>query len=293
MSSTPRLNRRFPFIPVCAGTSTAHSGLAKIINTIVTVPPPTLMEVSLFGSGAFPNAKETSTMPMEEAFNLDLRLGLGVQPSQSQFALAPATAADDQNSTAHSGVFDSDGAHTVDKIPKKKSISQEDCASADFTVADRSSEGECSPETKPVEPRSVKISDGTCASCNKDEDIIGGKAEAGEGYLDLLLDAALLVSSEDWDHAGGEVYGKASAMTPSLPPPPASNTVRRKRSSSGEMHRSKRGRTSWAPAVGFKEYENCREPITRSKRGRALVLPSRYRDTILEPWTKAPTVQRR
>ncbi|KAE8656749.1 putative HhH-GPD base excision DNA repair family protein [Hibiscus syriacus] len=41
---------------------------------------------------------------------------------------------------------------------------------------------------------------------------------------------------------------------------------------------------------GFEEIEDMAPPVVRSKRGRNQVLPVRYRDSVLEPWTKRPKI---
>ncbi|KAI0515766.1 hypothetical protein KFK09_008433 [Dendrobium nobile] len=256
------------------GRSTAQANLAKILYIIVTVPPTPTPTYSVIGTTTCPDANDIPTTTPEVAINLDLTLGPSADmPRGSELHATPAEE-EEEIPTAHSGVVNCPNqtllyeAPTVNKVCKK------------VPPADTSSEGECSPESAPIMLGSVKeISEITNTSC-KPEEYINGEAEAREGYLDLLLEAAQQVSREVKDDDNKNA-------SPDTPRPPAA--TRKRTASSPAASRSKRRA---AAAASFNAYEET-EPIVRSRRGRNQTLPSRYRDSILEPWRKTPTVLRR
>ncbi|PKU84588.1 hypothetical protein MA16_Dca024509 [Dendrobium catenatum] len=263
------------------GRSTAQANLAKILTIIVTVPPTPTPTYSVIGTTTCPDANDIPTTTPEVAINLDLTLGPSADmPRGSELHATPAEQ-EEEIPTAHSGVVDCPNqtlfydAPTVNKVSKKVPP-----AADSFLEADTSSEGECSPEAAPIMLGSVKeISEITNTSC-KPEEYINGEAEGREGYLDLLLEAARQVSREVKDDDNKNA-------SPDAPRPAAA--TRKRTASSPAASRSKRRA---AAAASFNAYEET-EPIVRSRRGRNQTLPSRYRDSILEPWRKTPTMLRR
>ncbi|KAH0463910.1 hypothetical protein IEQ34_006696 [Dendrobium chrysotoxum] len=268
------------------GRSTAQANLAKILTIIVTVPPTPTPTYSVIGTTTCPDANDIPTTTPEVALNLDLTLGPSLDmPRGSELHGTPAEE-EEEIPTAHSGVVNCPNQTLCYETPTVNKVSKKVHPAADsFLEADTSSEGECSPEATPIMLGSVKeISEITNTSC-KAEEYINGEAEGREGYLDLLLEAARQVSREveDIDNE------KASPDAP-RPPPAASASVTRKRTASSPA--SSRSKRRAAAAASFIAYEET-EPIVRSRRGRNQALPSRYRDSILEPWRKTPTVLRR
>lgn len=287
MSSSSLRRCRFPRRPSSRpGLSTAQADLAKIISIIVTVPPPPLPNV--LAACAVP--KDISMAPPEVPVNLDLRLGFALHMSEDPEMIAPPALEDEKIPTAHSGVVDSEKIYMADD-----SVSKPEFGSDDFASPDTSSEGEFSAEAARSEQKPAKNSEVANSAC-RDEDGISREAEGKgrQGYMDLLLEAAQQVSSGCWTDVGDADAEKTSRMA--LPPPPAvaSDLGRRVRIGSGEMLRSKRRKTRSAAAVVFNVCEKTTEPIVRSSRGRRTqVLPSRYRDSVLEPWRKSAAVLRR
>ncbi|CAA6660732.1 unnamed protein product [Spirodela intermedia] len=91
-----------------------------------------------------------------------------------------------------------------------------------------------------------------------------------EGYLGLLLEAVRQVS--------GELFGIDEVEEEEAEDEPGG-----KPGSAGKSEKEEGtcfpGAVAAAAALG---------PVVRSKRGRSQVLPSRYRDSVLEPWRKQP-----
>ncbi|KAL0921092.1 hypothetical protein M5K25_008127 [Dendrobium thyrsiflorum] len=270
------------------GRSTAQANLAKILTIIVTVPPTPPPTYSVIGTTTCPDANDIPTTTPEVALNLDLTLGPSMDMTRGSELHDTPAEEEEEIPTAHSGVVNCPNQTLFYEAPTVNKVSKKVPPSADsFLEADTSSEGECSPEAAPIMLGSVKeISEITNTSCKAEEEYINGEAQGREGYLDLLLEAARHVSreSEDIDNE------KASPDAPRPPAASASASATRKRTASSQA--ASRSKRRAAAAASFNAYEET-EPIVRSRRGRNQALPSRYRDSILEPWRKTPTVLRR
>ncbi|OVA04644.1 hypothetical protein BVC80_1711g32 [Macleaya cordata] len=102
-----------------------------------------------------------------------------------------------------------------------------------------------------------------------------------EGYLDLLVEAARLISGNFEDDETDEEGKRRLSMEST------EKTVKITEAEAGPNKtigcRSKRNQ-SWM----FDFYEGFEDisPVVRSKRGRNQVLPYRYRDSVLDPWKR-------
>ncbi|XVF69098.1 hypothetical protein PTKIN_Ptkin11bG0053200 [Pterospermum kingtungense] len=94
-------------------------------------------------------------------------------------------------------------------------------------------------------------------------------ATAFNGSLDLLIEAAEMISEKDYC---------------------ANEKDKEVETSGGSMKRNKDSSVN-VVEEGFEEIEDV-SPVVRSKRGRSQVLPHRFRDSVLEPWKKRPQTQR-
>lgn len=91
-------------------------------------------------------------------------------------------------------------------------------------------------------------------------------AAAFNDALDLLIEAAEMISERDYccvNEKGKEVE---------------------------EVETRNKIKDTSLEEEGFEELEDI-SPVVRSKRGRSLVLPHRFRDSVLEPWKKRPQIQ--
>ncbi|KAG0487448.1 hypothetical protein HPP92_009543 [Vanilla planifolia] len=256
-----------PALLIRCGSSTSQTNLAKIIAIISTVPPV-----------SSPLLPEPST-----DVDLDLKLGPSQEMRSGPLPSASGEANRDAIPTANSGVVDPLD-RTEESTVGKGTTEERQVSTAESSALEMSSTGECSPD---VDRNQQK--DATEASeiitYTKVDDLIRGetKGSATEGYLGLLLEAARQVAVECGDE--GPVHEKASKPTSDL----AEGSGMRK-SSTTSAARSKRRRTR--TATMFDVYEET-EPVVRSNRGRNQALPSRFRDSVLEPWRKLPTMLRR
>ncbi|XP_073114074.1 uncharacterized protein [Elaeis guineensis] len=294
-----------PSDSVPVGVSKGQAGLAKIIAIISTLPPSRIERGSCNSEAAGAG---------ELALGLDLNLRLGPPPDVGGGSSGNE---DDKGGglTAQSGVVvesreESAVESTVDK--GSGSAPQAGEMSSAISPAERSSEGECDPEEVGEESRKeAKESSGITTAPsrkaddrNEDEEAVvevikkeedqeeketkggdgSGTEEAGwnrrkfdgsEGYLDLLLEAVRQVSGGLFE----EEPGKEKA--------PEEDKVS-ERTAARVAQGSKRRGTEWLP------FHLCDDsaPIVRSKRGRSQALPSRFRDSVLDPWRKLPTVTR-
>ncbi|CAN6452374.1 unnamed protein product [Victoria cruziana] len=114
------------------------------------------------------------------------------------------------------------------------------------------------------------------ATCNKDEampsqqlptPVAGKAAAADEGYLGLLIEAVQLVS--------GDVFG--TERHDDSTDPPSGRKAPEKDSSAAPGSPSRRNSRKRPSA-----------PVVRSKHGRNQTLPSRYCDSVLDPWKRFP-----
>ncbi|XP_038989268.1 coiled-coil domain-containing protein 96-like [Phoenix dactylifera] len=306
---------------VRVGTSKAQAGLAKIIAIISTVPPPPIER-----RGGNSEAARAGGL----GFGIDLNLRLGPPPEIG--AGAGGSSGNDEEEeeeeggdpTAQSVVVADDVAEraesgeesTVEKGSGRAPRAVEE--SRAISPAGRSSEGECDPEeeSRKEAAEGAKESSGiTTAPSRKADDgdeeeeavvevvkkerdeeakeTKGGGAgegrdEAGRnprkgngsgGYLDLLLEAVRQVSGGLFDEEPAKEKEETADAEEERPS---------KRRAAGVAQGSKRRGAGWLP---FDLYVDS-APIVRSKRGRNQALPSRYRDSVLDPWRKLPTVTR-
>lgn len=239
--------------------SKAQAALAKIIAIISTVVTPSQLD-----SGADPDAPLPSR---NRGLGFDLNLRLRSCPEDDG-----DDDDDDFRSAKDGGGYgvtcdDSTPAESavVSSSEKKGSISLNESEAGDALTVEKSSQGECDPDEaegetrKAMEGRAKEYSEITNIPAEPEEQ----PYRREEGYLDLLLEAVRHVS------AG----------------------VHTDEPDEKETETSKSSKRRGPCCTALELYEDY-GPVVRSKRGRNQVLPSRYRDSILEPWRKMPTITR-
>jgi len=294
-----RLARGGVGVVSAGGASKAQAALARILAVISTTVPPSLTAAPLKSTAAFGNHHRDS---QAAGFDLNLRLGVEIEGDEKKGG--------DQDSSLVIDPFATTAAGSVGL--SNGSISPAESVAGDArTATERSSEGECDPSEKQEEVVGKSDDDDEYSEDEEEkEEIIsemsnndnivvavgrgeisksrenGSKREEGN-YLDLLLEAVqheLVVAPAEKAEIKTETMPtkeKASVGTNydnnSPPPPPSKKRVR--------------SSLKWTSAVDFLAEEEA-APLVRSKRGRNQTLPSRYRDSVLEPWAKPPTVNR-
>ncbi|KAJ0973451.1 hypothetical protein J5N97_021410 [Dioscorea zingiberensis] len=214
----------------------------------------TVLKPSQVDCGPDPDA----TAQGKRGLGVDLNLKLGTWPdedlgSEEEGGGCGFTSAE---SSVESGV--------VFSSEKKGSVSLNDSEAGDALTVEKSSQGECEPEEgegetrKGMEGGGKEYSEITNIPAEPEEE-----RERSEGHLDLLLEAVRQAS------AGVYTDGPEEK----------------------ESETSKRSKRRGACCSSLELYEDS-GPVVRSKRGRNQALPSRYRDSVLEPWRKMPTITR-
>nr|XP_009421193.1 PREDICTED: uncharacterized protein LOC104000788 [Musa acuminata subsp. malaccensis] len=325
MASSSPVNRPAHPLPAAlppVGASKAQAALAKIIAIISTVPP-RLPEADALRHGGDPEAAGRTTTPAGQlGFGVDLKLRLGLATEirggsaegdgpteQSGVVDAPASAEPCRNVRAVEEVapVGVSGAAAERSLSPAVSVA----GGGDALASEKSSEGECDPqEENGGESRNEAAEDDAeeKASAEQKETDGSGGAEAGtttttaiatsssssrgrrsDGCLDLLLEAVRQVSGGLFDDDGPEAEKVEATAASEEAPAPSEMTA--KRSAVGDGGGKKRRETDewWIP---LDLYEEETAPIVRSKRGRSQALPSRYRDSILDPWRKPPALSR-
>ncbi|KAG1369657.1 coiled-coil domain-containing protein 96-like [Cocos nucifera] len=304
--------------PVRVGTSKAQTGLARIIAIIIsTVPPPPIEH-----HGGNSEAARAEGL----GFDIDLNLRLGPPPEIGGGGESSGNDEEEEGGgrTAQSVVaadvvaerVESGEESTVERDSGRAPRAVEE--SSAISPAVRSSEGECDPEEESRKEATggaressgiTTAPSGKADDGDEDEEAVvdvvnkerdeeaqetkGGDAGEGleeavrnlrkgngsEGYLDLLLEAVRQVSGGLFDEEPAKEKEETADAEEERPS---------KRRAAGVAQGSKRRGAGWLP---FDLYVDS-APIVRSKRGRNQVLPSRYRDSVLDPWRKLPTVTR-
>lgn len=207
------------------------------------------------------------------AIDLNLRLGP---------LLEDATAEERDSSGACSGIGKSDGCNSFPE-------------SGEVTTVEKSSQGECFPKLENIEEdddeeeeeadhrgkasrdseeenQIEQVSDSSPVISTKEAVEQEQSEKKNEGYLHLLLEAVRQISGDFEDD--DEPLGKKPEPEPEPKPEPV-------RCRCGSK---KKDCCCWMNDFygGFEDTA----PVVRSKRGRNQVLPSRYRDSVLEPWKR-------
>lgn len=271
------------------GCSKAQMGLNKILSIISSIPPYETPKIC--DAEAEVNGNNRGV-----GIDLNLRLGpfavagagAGAQESESQ--------AENGNLSACSFVGKAAGAES-DSVAESTGVLPP-------AVLEKSSEGECDPKEKPAEAVADKaqevseITNQRVESSEIDEEETKKLEEAEEGgddnddevkktsalkkgrenknndYLGLLVEAAKLISGNFGDD--DEVDSGEPSQEKEL------SRTRNESSKSGSKR--KKNKKSWRVVDWLGDVEEDTSPVVRSKRGRTQVLPTRYRDSVLEPW---------
>ncbi|XP_074556197.1 uncharacterized protein LOC141812007 [Curcuma longa] len=272
------------------GASKAQAALAKIIAIITAAPPcPSPDSIRCGGDGDH-ELKGGGTTG-----RVDLRLRLGLPPE-----IAGGSAGGNHRATGGPGEWacalaTSGSGKMASEAGRSFSpaISAAPCGGGDALTGSRSSEGECDPpEIENGEESREEIAEGnggaaeTGTTVFNSSSAINSRTRSRAGYLDLLLEAVRQVSGvafDDDDDAPAADKSKreaAAAVDEEDQHPPAPPGAKRTKEA-GEY---------WTQLDVYEEAETA--PIVRSKRGRSQALPSRYRDSILDPWRKPAAVAR-
>ncbi|RZR92990.1 hypothetical protein BHM03_00021399 [Ensete ventricosum] len=297
------------------------SALGKIVAIISTVPP-SHPEADAIRHGGDPEATGRTTTPAGQlGFGVDLKLRLGLATE------IRGGSAEGDGPTEQSGVEDAPASaepgrdvRAVEEVPPvgvsgaaaSLSPAVSVAGGGDALASEKSSEGECDPQAENGGESHEEAAEDDAeekASAEQKETEGSGGAEAGtttttaiatssssssrgrrsDGCLDLLLEAVRQVSGGLFDDDGPEAEKVEATAASEVAPAPSDMTA--KRSTGGDGAGKKRRETDewWIP---LDLYEEETAPIVRSKRGRSQALPSRYRDSILDPWRKPPPLSR-
>ncbi|ONK56910.1 uncharacterized protein A4U43_C10F14540 [Asparagus officinalis] len=249
------------------------SKLAKIIEVISTIPPP----------ASFLTVESKTKAPMAADAGLKLaveRGGIingGTNNSSASLVIGPIPRDDD---VAMVDYYDDDD--LISPLPgdaprEHQNSSEGEC---DRKEDERKGNGEISgreeeeEEMNPYQGECCK--GGSTSSARKENNNNNNNDDEGskEGYLDLLLEAVQHELPVDQDEEEEE------------------QEVRR-RFSTGLPDKGKSVHRSCVVAELHLYSEESAAPVARSKRGiRKQTLPSRYRDSVLQPWAKPPTLHR-
>lgn len=270
------------------GCSKAQMCLNKILSIISSIPPnetPKEPSLHLQVCDAGPELNGNS-----RGFAIDLNLRLG-----------PVVDAQESESQAENGNLSA--CSFVGKAAESDSAAE---SQGLLAVLEKSSEGECDPKEKPAQvvadkaPEVSEITNQRVESSeieeetkqlkeegrgDEDEEVKTSPSEKerenkSNDYLGLLVEAAKLISGNFGDD---EADSREASQEKEL-----SGDLRRAGNESTKTG-SKRKKNKKSPTVEdwLGDLEDT-SPVVRSKRGRTQVLPTRYRDSVLEPWKPLP-----
>ncbi|KAL0460092.1 UNVERIFIED_CONTAM: hypothetical protein Slati_0636400 [Sesamum latifolium] len=231
--------------------STSQMCLLKILSIITTVPPP-LVAASppCSGSETKESSAENETSTENKGSGFDLNVGFSISPElkESESLEADASGLSSSSTTA----VDGGGSAARD--------------------------GGC-----------LEVNPGN--GCDRVEHGNGGvsensgvKIEAEEKSLTLLIEAAKLIFGEFKDNDKPESEKQDVS--------PSSDSELKKDEAAADIEaaneRKLRRRSScWTEAgMGGEFEESPSSPVVRSKRGRTQILPTKYKDSVLEPLTR-------
>ncbi|KAH7680582.1 Histone-lysine N-methyltransferase protein [Dioscorea alata] len=247
--------------------STTYTAMMKIIAIITTVGHPPSQSIVV-------TDPEEQRSNCKRGLDIDLNLRLGPWPDDE----IGSGDGGGGGATGCSGIVDVSDAPAESSVMSssvKKPPSAVGSISGEGLTADKSSQGECNPEgrTKMKKAEEVGREYSEITNIQAEE---GGKRRRSEGYLDVLVEAVRQVSGffsdeEEEEEEDEEEEEEKEEEARAEEEAAAAAESRKKR--------------------GLDLEEEC-GPVVRSKRGRNQALPSRYRDSVLEPWGKLPTVTR-
>ncbi|XP_039125676.1 uncharacterized protein LOC120261760 [Dioscorea cayenensis subsp. rotundata] len=247
-------------VPPRVRCSTTYTAMMKIIAIITTVGHQLSQSIAV-------TDPEEQRSNCKRGLDIDLNLRLGPWPDDEIGSVDGGGG----GATGCSGIVDVSDAPAESSVmssSEKKPPSVVGSISGEGLTADKSSQGECNPEgrTKMKKAEEVGREYSEITNIQAEE---GGKRRRSEGYLDVLVEAVRQVSGFFSDEEEEEEEEEKEDET-------------RAEEAAAAESRKKRG---------LDLEEEC-GPVVRSKRGRNQALPSRYRDSVLEPWGKLPTVTR-
>ncbi|KAB1207026.1 hypothetical protein CJ030_MR7G008057 [Morella rubra] len=236
------------------GCSTAQMCLNKILCTISSIPPDETPKEEPFRLSSIRDL-ETKGNGEKIGVGIDLNLRLG-----------PSVGAQESESLAENG--DLSACSFVGKASESGSLK----------AVKLSKKLRNSTKKKKTVALGRKTRSKRCRS--------RGKRDKSNDCLGLLVEAARLISGNFGDDESdtGEPSGEKEL----------SGGLRKAQAAANEASRngSKRKKNkSWRVEDWLGDLEDT-SPVVRSKRGRTQVLPTRYRDSVLEPWKPLPRPQR-
>lgn len=278
------------------GYSKAQMCLNKILGIISSIPPPETPKESQ----DFETKESENNNNRGVGIDLNLRLGPLVESEEEEESLAE----NGNNLSACSVVVGKVSAESTDSVAESAPAVHVDHVVT--VAAEKSSESECDPKEKLAAEKAVEVSEITTqqrveesSEIDDDDDdeevvvvkTVAFKREENENKstdcLGLLVEAARLISgnfeeeeeddespSHHHHHHRGKKLSSELGLGLGL-----------------EKSKRKRKRNSRKNSSGGGTVEDWMEdtsPVVKSKRGRNQVLPTRYRDSVLEPWKPLP-----
>ncbi|KAK9999501.1 hypothetical protein SO802_019104 [Lithocarpus litseifolius] len=265
------------------GYSKAQMCLNKILGIISSIPPPeTPKESQDFETKGSENNNNRGV-----GIDLNLRLGPLVESEEEEESLAE----NGNNLSACSVVVGKVSAESTDSVAESAPAVHVDHVVA--VVAEKSSESECDPKEKLAAEKAVEVSEITTQqrveeSSEIDDDevvvvkTVAFKREENENKssdcLGLLVEAARLISGDfEEDDESPSRHHQEKQLSSELGLGLEKSKRKRKRNS----RKNSSGGT-------VEDWMEDTSPVVKSKRGRNQVLPTRYRDSVLEPWKPLP-----
>ena len=275
------------------GYSKAQMCLNKILGIISSIPPPETPKESQ----DFETKESENNNNRGVGIDLNLRLGPLVESEEEEESLAE----NGNNLSACSVVVGKVSAESTDSVAESAPAVHVDHVVT--VAAEKSSESECDPKEKLAAEKAVEVSEITTqqrveesSEIDDDEEeevvvvkTVAFKREENENKstdcLGLLVEAARLISGnfeeeeeEDDESPSHHHHHRGKKLSSEL-------------GLGLEKSKRKRKRNSRKNSSGGGTVEDWMEdtsPVVKSKRGRNQVLPTRYRDSVLEPWKPLP-----
>lgn len=274
------------------GYSKAQMCLNKILGIISSIPPPETPKESQ----DFETKESENNNNRGVGIDLNLRLGPLVESEEEEESLAE----NGNNLSACSVVVGKVSAESTDSVAESAPAVHVDHVVT--VAAEKSSESECDPKEKLAAEKAVEVSEITTqqrveesSEIDDDDDeevvvvkTVAFKREENENKstdcLGLLVEAARLISGnfeeeEEDDESPSHHHHRGKKLSSELGLGLEKSKRKRKRK------RNSRKNSSGGTVEDWMEDTS---PVVKSKRGRNQVLPTRYRDSVLEPWKPLP-----
>lgn len=277
------------------GYSKAQMCLNKILGIISSIPP---QETPKESQDFETTRSENNNNRGGVGIDLNLRLGPLVESEEEEEE--ESLAENGNNLSACSVVVGKVSAESADSVAESAPAVHVDHVVAVAAAAEKSSESECDPKEKLAAEKAVEVSEITTQqqrleeSSEIDDDevvvvvqTVAFKREENENKstdcLGLLVEAARLISGnfeeeeeEDDESPSHHHHHQGKQLSSEL-------------GLGLEKSKRKRKRTSRKNSGGtVEDWMEDTSPVVKSKRGRNQVLPTRYRDSVLEPWKPLP-----